>query len=124
MRILIYLIFSLTIFSVFGADESIPEKPVRFGIQSFKSGNDEFISLNFENHPNWHTYWKNPGDAGLPIKNIFTVDSKEIKFDEMEWPAPRRFIEPGNLWAYGYDGNYSFFFARRFSAPVERCARM
>ena len=110
MRTLILMIFSLTLFSAFAADESVPAKPVKFGIQTFKSGNDEFIALNFENFPHWHTYWKNPGDAGLAVKNVFTVDSKEVKFDEMEWPAPRRFIEPGNLWAYGYEGEYSFFY--------------
>ena len=110
MRTLIYLVLSFFIFSVFAADESIPAKPVLFGMQVFKSGNDEFLALNFENHKAWHTYWKNPGDAGLPINNIFTVDSKEIKFEEMQWPAPRRFIEQGNLWAYGYDGNYSLFY--------------
>lgn len=110
MRSLILMIFSLSLFSAFGADESVPAKPVKFGIQTFKAGNDEFIALNFENFPHWHTYWKNPGDAGLAVKNVFTVDSKEVKLDEMEWPAPSRFIEPGNLWAYGYEGTYSFFY--------------
>ena len=110
MRSLLLLILSLSLFQAFAADESVPTKPVKFGIQTFKSGNDEFIALNFENFPHWHTYWKNPGDAGLAVKNVFTVDSKEVKFEEMEWPAPRRFIEPGNLWAYGYEGNYSFFY--------------
>ncbi len=110
MRSLLLVILSLSLFTAFAADESVPAKPVKFGIQTFKSGNDEFIALNFENFPHWHTYWKNPGDAGLAVKNVFTVDSKEVKFEEMEWPAPRRFIEPGNLWAYGYEGNYSFFY--------------
>lgn len=110
MRSLLLLILSLSFFSVFAAEESAPEKPVKFGIQNFKTSTDEFIVLNFDNYPEWHTYWINPGDAGLPIKNIFTVDSKEIKFEEMQWPAPRRFIEPGDMWAYGYDGSYSLFF--------------
>lgn len=109
MRFFILLMLSLSLFSAF-ADDSVPAKPVKFGIQTFKSGNDEFIALNFENFPHWHTYWKNPGDAGLAVKNVFSVDNKEVTFDEMEWPAPRRFIEPGNLWAYGYEGNYSFFY--------------
>lgn len=107
--ILILLFMTLSSFA-FGADEAVPAKPVKFGIQSFKKDGDEYLVLNFENHPKWHTYWKNPGDAGLPVKNVFTVNGKEIKFDEMEWPSPRRFIEPGNLWAYGYEDNYSFFF--------------
>ena len=106
---ILFLLMTLSTFA-FGADESVPAKPVKFGIQSFKKDSDEYLALNFENHQKWHTYWKNPGDAGLAIKNVFTVNGKEVKFEEMEWPAPRRFIEPGNLWAYGYEDNYSLFF--------------
>lgn len=110
MRSLLLLVLSLSFYSAFASDESVPTKPVKFGIQTFRAGNDEFIALNFENYPNWHTYWINPGDAGLAIKNVFTTDSKEIFFEEMHRPAPRRFIEPGDLWAYGHEGSYSFFF--------------
>ena len=110
MRSTLLLLMTFCLFSQVFADETIPPVPVKFGIQNFKTEGTEFIALNFENHPKWHTYWKNPGDAGLAVKNIFSVDSKEIKFEEVEWPVPRRFIEPGNLWAYGYEGAYSFFF--------------
>ncbi|QDK42164.1 hypothetical protein DOM21_12050 [Bacteriovorax stolpii] len=106
---ILFLLMTLSTFA-FSADESVPAKPVKFGIQSFKKDSDEYLALNFENHQKWHTYWKNPGDAGLAIKNVFTVNGKEVKFEEMEWPAPRRFIEPGNLWAYGYEDSYSLFF--------------
>lgn len=104
--LVIFLSLSTQLFS----EEAIPEKPLKFGLQLIKSDGIEYLALNFENHPHWHTYWKNPGDAGLPIKNIFTVDSKEIKFEELEWPAPKRYIEPGDLWAYGYEGAYSIFY--------------
>ena len=110
MRFTIFLFSFLTLFSAKAADESVPTKPVKFGIQTLKNGSDELLALNFENFPHWHTYWKNPGDAGLAVKNTFKIDSKEIKLEALEWPAPRRFIEPGDLWAYGYEGTYSFFF--------------
>lgn len=110
MRLSIFLLLMTLTSFAFAADEPVPAKPVKFGIQSFKKDSDEYLALNFENHPKWHTYWKNPGDAGLAIKNVFTVNGKEVKFEEMEWPAPRRFIEPGNLWAYGYEGKYTLFF--------------
>jgi thiol:disulfide interchange protein/DsbC/DsbD-like thiol-disulfide interchange protein len=111
MRFIIMLL-SLTFlaFTQGHADESVPARPVKFGIQSFKDLSSDYLALNFENFPHWHTYWKNPGDAGLAVKNVFTVDAKEIKMDEVEWPMPRRFIEQGNLWAYGYEGAYTFFF--------------
>jgi thiol:disulfide interchange protein/DsbC/DsbD-like thiol-disulfide interchange protein len=111
MRLIISLLLTLSFATfAYAADETVPAKPVKFGIQTFKDASNEYIALSFENFPHWHTYWKNPGDAGLAIKNVFTIDSKEIKLEEVEWPAPRRFIEPGNLWAYGYEGSYSLFF--------------
>ena len=75
--LVIFLCVNTPIFS----EEPIPEKPLKFGLQLIKSDGIEYLALNFENHPHWHTYWKNPGDAGLPIKNIFSVDNKEIKFE-------------------------------------------
>ncbi|MBC7427270.1 MAG: thioredoxin family protein [Bacteriovorax sp.] len=109
MRIIILLTLFLS-FTALHAEESVPAKPVTLAVQSFKNGADEYLVLSFENFPHWHTYWKNPGDAGLAVKNVFTIAGKEIKLEEVEWPAPRRFIEPGNLWAYGYEGGYTFFF--------------
>lgn len=110
MRLIIPLLLLCFSPFAFSADEPVPAKPVAFGIQSFKKDSAEYLTLNFINHPHWHTYWKNPGDAGLAIKNVFTVNGKEIKFEEQEWPAPKRFIQPGDLWGYGYEGAYSLFF--------------
>lgn len=92
------------------AEEAIPEKTVQVGVQSFTYDNKSYLAINFENHPHWHTYWKNPGDAGLAIKNQFLLNKKEIKLTEEEWPAPKRFIENGTQWAYGYAGNYTLFY--------------
>lgn len=92
------------------AEEAIPEKTVQIGVQSFTYDNKSYLAINFENHPHWHTYWKNPGDAGLAIKNQFLLNKKEIKLTEEEWPAPKRFIENGTQWAYGYAGNYTLFY--------------
>jgi thiol:disulfide interchange protein DsbD len=92
------------------AEEAIPEKPVQVAIQSTKFENKTYLAITFQNFPNWHTYWKNPGDAGLAIKNQFQINGKDIKLSEEEWPAPKRFIENGTQWAYGYIGTYTLFY--------------
>lgn len=78
--------------------------------QTIKYQETNYLVVNFFNKPKWHTYWKNPGDAGLPIKIIFKQNGNEVKFKELNWPSPKRYIEQGDLWAYGYDGEYSFFY--------------
>lgn len=92
------------------SEEPVPEKPVQVALQSFSFENHSYIAISFENFPGWHTYWKNPGDAGLAVKNQFMVNGKEVKFSEEEWPAPKRFIENGTQWAYGYIGSYTLFY--------------
>jgi hypothetical protein len=47
------------------SEEAIPAKPVQMTIQSFVLENKSYLAISFENFPHWHTYWKNPGDAGL-----------------------------------------------------------
>ncbi|MGH7103167.1 MAG: protein-disulfide reductase DsbD domain-containing protein, partial [Acetobacteraceae bacterium] len=50
--------------------------------------------------PGWHTYWRDPGAAGLPA----TIDwqgSHNLSTAKIDWPAPRRFSVAG-LQSYGY----------------------
>ncbi|HEX4533140.1 MAG TPA: protein-disulfide reductase DsbD domain-containing protein [Rhizomicrobium sp.] len=52
--------------------------------------------------PGWHTYWVNPGEAGLPT----TLDWKlpqGWKTGALQWPYPKR-LPVGPLMNYGYEG--------------------
>jgi thiol:disulfide interchange protein/DsbC/DsbD-like thiol-disulfide interchange protein len=92
------------------ADESVPLKPVDVGMQFVSIGKENLLVINYKNFPEWHTYWQNPGDAGLKIENSFSIKQKDIAMNELEWPIPLKFIENGNQWAYGYIGEYSLFY--------------
>jgi thiol:disulfide interchange protein DsbD len=106
------ILFITTLFSISShADEPIPEKTVQIGLQILTINNQQFLSLNFQNFKEWHTYWKNPGDAGLPIKTQFFLGNTEINLSPLEWPIPTRFIENGTQWAYGYQNAYSLFWS-------------
>lgn len=52
--------------------------------------------------PGWHTYWKNPGDAGAPPEINLTLP-EGAEAGGIAWPAPRR-IAYGPLVNYGYEG--------------------
>jgi DsbC/DsbD-like thiol-disulfide interchange protein len=51
--------------------------------------------------PGWHTYWRYPGDAGVPPRFDFQ-GSQNIKSVDVRWPAPKRLPEAG-MTAIGYD---------------------
>jgi DsbC/DsbD-like thiol-disulfide interchange protein len=50
--------------------------------------------------PGWHTYWRYPGDAGVPPRFDF-AGSRNVKAVTVLWPAPQRIPEHG-LSVIGY----------------------
>jgi thiol:disulfide interchange protein DsbD len=103
---------SALIFSslVFANSDEVPPDAVLMSAQTFDHENQKYLAVSYKNHKGWHTYWKNPGDAGLPIKIKLLSDGQEQTLEELEWPAPKRYIEQGNMWAYGYGTQHSIFF--------------
>ncbi len=65
-------------------------------------GKTVWVGLQIRHQPQWHTYWKNPGDSGLPTTLAWTLPAGVIAGD-IAWPVPRRF-PLGNLANYGYEG--------------------
>jgi len=51
--------------------------------------------------PNWHTYWKFPGDAGIPTEINWKLP-EGWKVGEIQWPIPLKLDEPGDIQIYGY----------------------
>jgi DsbC/DsbD-like thiol-disulfide interchange protein len=56
--------------------------------------------------PGWKTYWRNPGDSGVPPSFDFK-GSKNLKRAELLYPAPHR-IADANGTAIGYDDEVIF----------------
>ncbi|WP_160140650.1 protein-disulfide reductase DsbD domain-containing protein [Blastochloris tepida] len=56
--------------------------------------------------PGWKTFWRYPGDAGLPPRFDF-ARSTNVRSVEVGWPAPRRFETGGGV-AIGYGGAVVF----------------
>jgi len=51
--------------------------------------------------PAWHTYWKFPGDAGLPSELKWKLP-EGWKIGEIQWPIPLKTTDPGDIQTYGY----------------------
>jgi thiol:disulfide interchange protein DsbD len=54
----------------------------------------------------WHTYWRNPGDAGSATRLAWTLPTG-WKAGEIVWPTPKRLLEgraPNQLGVYAYEG--------------------
>jgi DsbC/DsbD-like thiol-disulfide interchange protein len=54
--------------------------------------------------PGWKTYWRYPGDSGVPPTLDF-AGSQNIKSVTTLWPAPERFSDGGGGYSIGYHGD-------------------
>jgi DsbC/DsbD-like thiol-disulfide interchange protein len=54
----------------------------------------------------WHTYWRYPGDAGVPPQFSF-AGSRNVKHVEVLWPAPERMVD-GSGTSIGYSTGIIF----------------
>lgn len=96
--------FSLLLlsFSLFAADDHATISLQRF---------DNKLVVTVNHDEGWHTYWKNPGDSGLPSTFKFsTADKKPLALKAYEWPAPEKHLEAGDILTIGYEGIQHFFF--------------
>jgi suppressor for copper-sensitivity B len=77
------------------------EGKIRLKIAGFGEGKNSIIgALEIELKDSWKTYWKTPGDAGLPLSIDF-AKSKNIKDIKILWPSPTRYDFYGiETWGY------------------------
>jgi len=70
-------------------------------VLSIRPGKAFTVALHMTMAASWHTYWKNPGDSGLPTRVVWTLPDG-FRASELEWPAPARTVD-GGLALYGYE---------------------
>jgi len=68
---------------------------------SFRPGTHALVGIAIKHDPEWHTYWTNPGDSGLPTRLEWQLPN-HYRAGEITWPAPQRF-DLGGLFNFGYD---------------------
>ncbi len=66
------------------------------------AGKTVWLGLQLTHQPDWHTYWKNSGDSGLPTTLQWTLPAG-VTAGDIAWPVPKK-IALGNLANYGFDG--------------------
>jgi DsbC/DsbD-like thiol-disulfide interchange protein len=86
-----------------------------------KDGTPEpFAGVQLRMAPGWKTYWRNPGDSGVPPSFDWS-GSKNLKSAEVLYPAPHRFAD-ANGTAIGYGDEVVFpvkITPERDGEPVE-----
>jgi thiol:disulfide interchange protein/DsbC/DsbD-like thiol-disulfide interchange protein len=69
-------------------------------VSEVKAGEPFWVALRETIRPHWHTYWKNPGDSGLPTEINWTLPAG-VKADPIVWPTPT-LIDVSGVINYGF----------------------
>jgi thiol:disulfide interchange protein DsbD len=65
-------------------------------------GKTFWLGLQLQHTREWHTYWRNPGDSGLPTQLEFKLPPG-LEVGPVLWPLPQK-LSAGTLTNYGFDG--------------------
>lgn len=71
-------------------------------VTGVRPGDAFTVGIRIVLEPGWHTYWQNPGDAGMPPSVRWEVPGG-CEVGPLQWPVPRRFEENGVI-SFGYAG--------------------
>ena len=82
--------------------EQVRAELMAFAPDGVGPGKKVWVGLQIAHQPEWHTYWKNSGDSGLPTVLEFKLPPG-IDPGEIAWPTPKK-IPIGTLANYGYEG--------------------
>ena len=69
--------------------------------EGIEPGKPVWVGLQLTHQPDWHSYWKNSGDSGLPTKLEWKLPTGVLAGD-IAWPMPRKY-PIGTLINYGYE---------------------
>lgn len=105
MMRLLFLLFPLIGLNVHAASFEAATEQVKAqliaSVNAVHADDEILIGVNQRIIPHWHTYWKNPGDSGLPIKIEYDLPAGSSA-GEIQWATPN-LIRLGPVVNFGYD---------------------
>ncbi len=116
--VLVILLSACLISPVLFADD---ENPVRAEliseVKSVQPGHPFWVAIHFKMDEGWHTYWKNPGEVGLPNKVKWDLP-EGFEAGKLKWPYPEKIME-GDIAAFAYEGEVLLLSEIKTPASIE-----
>lgn len=84
---------------------------------ALKPGERAELAIIFEIDDEWHLYWRNPGDSGLPPDVRLNLPAG-ITAGAPRWPAPHRLVEAGLILDYVFEHHLVLFYPLEISEGV------
>ncbi len=124
------LLLSLLLIAAPGAraDDAADAVRVRLDLVSERAalapGQVSWVGVRFAIAPEWHLYWRNPGDSGLPIEVTLGPLPDGVRAGPIAWPAPVRHEREGGFVDFVYEGEVTLLIPIEVAASVPAGSRV
>ncbi len=102
-----FLVFLLSIVKSKASDSLVSVK-LHSQVINYVAGEQFYIAVELTPKDDWHTYWRNAGDAGLPTVVIFDLP-KGVEISDTLWQIPKKFFFEG-MANYGFSKTHYIFY--------------
>jgi thiol:disulfide interchange protein DsbD len=78
-----------------------------------RPGDTVLAGVDLKMDPGWHTYWENPGEAGMATKVQWQLPPG-VTAGEIQWPLPEK-LPPAEVTTYGYNDEVMLVIPLKFA---------
>jgi thiol:disulfide interchange protein len=96
--ILFSICLCLAAFTAFAAHTQLK---LLLSADTARPGDTIWAGVDLKMEPGWHTYWKNPGAAGMATEIKWQLPPG-VTAGEIQWPLPKK-LPPAEVTTYGYE---------------------
>jgi len=82
-----------------------------------RPGDTVLAGVELKMEPGWHTYWKNPGAAGMPTRIEWQLPPG-VTAGEIQWPLPEK-LPPIEVTTYGYENEVVLLAPLKLAADLK-----
>ena len=100
MRRFIFILLAILGLGLSPAQAAHTRVTLLLSADTAKPGDTVLAGLDLQMDPGWHTYWKNPGEAGIPTVIKWDLPPG-VTAGEIQWPLPHK-LPPADVTTYGY----------------------
>jgi thiol:disulfide interchange protein DsbD len=85
--------------------------------ETARPGDTVLAGVHLKMEPGWHTYWKNPGAAGMATKIEWQLPPG-VTAGEVEWPLPEK-LPPDEVITYAYENEVVLLVPLKLAADLK-----
>ena len=117
MRRITAIISALICLAAFTVNAAHTQVRLLLSADTAKPGDTILAGVDMKMDTEWHTYWKNPGEAGMATKIEWQLPPG-VTAGDIQWPLPEK-LPPAEVTTYGYSGEVMLIVPLKLAADLK-----